>query len=144
MIGRGTYTVTFKNHRLVQKVLWLDCLGGLVVGAVVLLGCKYLSRWENLPVEVLMGLGVANLAYGGYSLFVTTRNPRSLRLIEILALANMSWPLVCLGLTCFFWQDITVLGLLHLIGEGIYVGGLGYTEWRLRFLLSNHRLPIGG
>jgi len=114
------------------RILWLDCLGGIIVGIVVLAICRPLSNWECLPVSIVMGMGIANLIYGRFSLFVTLCRPRPKSLIATLAVANMAWLLVCVLITPIWWEQISWLGLLHVLGEGVYVAGLGYTEWTLR------------
>ncbi|MGJ8725355.1 MAG: hypothetical protein ACSHYB_12425 [Roseibacillus sp.] len=118
------------------RILWLDCLGGLLVGALVLLLLRPLSSWEGLPISVVASMGLINLCYGGFSLYVTTRKFRPLRLVKTLAVANMSWLVVCGGIAFFFRQEISSLGMLHVVGEGIYVAALGVTEWRWRYQLS--------
>ncbi len=115
-----------------QKILWVDCLGALIVGVIVLIICRPLSRWDGLPVATIVAIGVANLVYGTYSLYVTTRDPRPLGLVAILALANMAWLLVCIAIIALNWERITLFGLVHVFGEGVYVAGLGYSEWKLR------------
>lgn len=124
-----------------MKILWLDCLGGLTVGVLVLATCSLLSLWENLPVGVVIAMGLANLLYGSYSLYVTTRKPRPLPLVSGLAVANMSWLLVCIAIAVIYWQRITGLGLLHVLGEGIYVAGLGVVQWQWRQKLSGTASP---
>jgi len=120
-----------------DKILWIDCLGGLIVGCVVLSIYKLLGDWEGLPTAVVLFMGVVNLAYGSYSLFVTTRNPRPLPMVKLLAIANMFWLLVCLVMAALYWQQITVLGILHVVGEGIYVAALGLIQWRWRMHFCN-------
>ena len=119
-----------------DKILWVDCLGGLIVGCVVLSIYKLLNDWESLPTSIVVSMGVANLAYGSYSLFVTTRNPRPLMMVKLLAVANMFWLIVCLAIATAFWRQISVLGILHVVGEGIYVAALGLAQWRWRMLLA--------
>ena len=120
-----------------QKLLWLDCIGGLVVGAVVLLAAELLSQWDGLPIGVVRFVGFANLAYGSYSIWVATRNPRSISIVKILALANMAWLVVCIAITATYWNEISVFGVIHLIGEGLYVASLGAIEWTWRESLAN-------
>ncbi len=122
-----------------DKILWTDCLGGLFVGTVVLLIHPLLSQWENLPVGVIIAMGCTNLLYGSYSLYVTTRNPRPRVLVSILAAANMFWLLVCIGIVVSFRTEIAPLGILLVLGEGVYVSLLGFTEWRWRDSLSDNR-----
>ena len=120
----------------IDKILWFDCIGGLIVGCVVLAMYKLMSDWESLPAAVIFSMGVANLAYGSYSLFVTTRQPRPLVMVKLLAIANMFWLIVCLVIATAYWQQISILGMLHVVGEGIYVAALGLAEWKWRLLLS--------
>jgi len=112
-----------------HNILWIDCLGGLVVGIVVLLLYKLISSWDGLPVVIVIAMGLANVVYGAYSLYVTTRNQRSVLLVNILAIANMAWLFFCVLIVCLHWEQITLFGIAHVIGEGIYVAGLGITEW---------------
>ena len=93
-----------------DKILWVDCLGGLIVGCVVLSIYKLLNDWESLPTSIVVSMGVANLAYGSYSLFVTTRNPRPLMMVKLLAVANMFWLIVCLAIATAFWRQDICLG----------------------------------
>ena len=112
----------------------MDCLGGLVVGCVFVGLCRPLSDWENLPVGAVVFMVLTNLTYGGYSLYVTTRNPRPMMLV--LAIANMFWLACCLVIVNIYGSQISTLGWLHVIGEGVYVALLGYLEWRWRYRLS--------
>ena len=119
-----------------QNVLWVDCIGGLIVGVLILCACKLISHWDSLPLSIVLGVGFANLAYGGYSLWVTTRKPRPILLVKILALANMAWLFVCVAIVASHWSEISVFGIFHKLGEGIYVAALGYVEWRWRETLA--------
>ena len=115
-----------------SRLLWVDCIGGLVVGFVVLVFCQLISSWENLPLETVVLTGAANLAYGVYSLFVTTRKKRPLILVKMLAIANITWLLVCVAIAAMYWRQISLIGIVHVIGEGIYVAGLGFVEWKMK------------
>lgn len=120
------------------RILWVDCLGGLAVGVLVLVFADLLSQLQGLPFKVLFGMGVANLTYGSFSLWVTTRRNRSRSAILVLAIANMCWLVMCLGIVIFSWGQITPFGTLHVCGEGIYVASLGLFEWRNVDRLIHH------
>jgi len=122
-----------------DKILWIDCLGGLAIGGLVIACCRMLGSLENLPVAVVFGMGLSNLCYGSFSLYVTTRKPRRVHWVKILAIANMLWLLVCLVIVVRFRQKISAWGLIAVIGEGLFVASLGYTEWRWRDHLSENR-----
>ena len=116
----------------VPKLLWIDCLGGLIAGAIVLALAGWLAPLEGLPREVLVFTGAMNLLYGSYSLSLVLRQRRSRAAVYALIAANAVWLPVCLILAAVFWETATVFGLLHLMGEGVYVGGLAAVEWRQR------------
>jgi len=120
-----------------RNILWIDCLGGIVVGVLMLLACRWLAQWDGLPVGVIVATGCVNLGYGCFSLFVTTRQSRSISLVQSLAAANMGWLLVCIGITAANWPQISFFGIIHVMGEGLYVAALGYTEWIWRQSLSD-------
>ena len=119
-----------------SRLLWVDCIGGLVVGFVVLVFCQLISSWENLPLETVVLMGAANLAYGVYSLFVTTRKKRPLILVKMLAIANITWLLVCVVIAVIYWSQISPIGFVHVIGEGIFVASLGFVEWKMKESLA--------
>lgn len=125
----------FKFHK--KSILWLDCLGGLIVGTIVLFIRQPLSTWEGLPVETVVAMGIANLFYGCYSLFVTCRTPRPILPVKVLAFANVAWLFICLAVIGMNWSQFTPIGLTLVTGEGLYVATLGYMEWRWRHELGD-------
>ena len=48
--------------RIAATLLLIDCVGGLVVGTLVLLFAEWLSALYTLPEDLLVTMGVANLA----------------------------------------------------------------------------------
>ena len=115
--------------RRAETLLWIDCTAGAAVGVIVLAFSGWLSALEGLPQSVLLFTGAANLVYAAYSFSLARRGRRPLSLIRLLACANMAWAPVCVALAAVYWESATVFGLLHLIGEGLFVGALGAVEW---------------
>lgn len=111
---------------------WVDSLGGLTAGALVLLCQGLLVKWHNLPSEVIALVGFANLGYGSFSLLIALRLTRTLRTVQVLAIANMIWGPVCVGILLWHLSSIQWPGVVQLLCEGTYVSGLGVIEWRLR------------
>jgi len=107
------------------------------VGLIVLLIQPFLSQLEGLPKTTIVGMGIANIAYESYSLFVTTREPRSI-FIQILAIANITWLFVCLGIVLIFIRNITATGVIFILFEGLYVPSLGVIGWNLRTTLASN------
>ncbi len=118
-----------------QWVLWIDATAAALAGVVVLFVSGWLSGWYGLPQELLISIGVVNLVYASYSgsLAMRTRRPKSL--ILFLVSANLLWSVVCVILALIYRDTATLFGLAHLLGEALFVGGLGGLEWRWRDLL---------
>ena len=118
------------------RLLWFDGSAGLVVGAAMVLLRGWLAELYGLPQDLLLFMGVVNLLYGLNSSSLAARSLRPQKLIVVLVVANLMWALVCLVLAVSYGADASVLGLLHLLVEGVFVGGLGCLEWRWRGLLA--------
>ena len=115
-----------------QRLLWVDCTAGALVGVAVLALNEWLSHLFALPREVLFFTGAANLLYASFSFSLAVRAVRPMSLIKLLVFANLSWTIVCFGLAVLFWEQASVFGLAHLMGEGVFVGGLAGLEWSQR------------
>jgi hypothetical protein len=115
-----------------RQLLWIDGLAGLLGGVSLFLTLDRLVEWYNIPRETLVIIGVANLAYATYSLSIAMLKKRPEILIVILVTANLTWALNCLRMAVTFCGTASIFGLIHLIGEALFVGGLAFLEWRYR------------
>lgn len=122
-----------------RNLLWIDGLAAAVAGVVVLALAGWLSPWYGLPHAFVLFLGWMNLAYATFSLSLARRSERPLRLLVLLAVANLGWGVCCLRWAVVFGQTASLFGLVHLVGEGFFVAGLGCLEWRWRELLRTAR-----
>ena len=118
-----------------RRLLWIDCTAAAVAGVVVLLIHGWLSGWYGLPQELLIFIGAANVVYASYSGSLAVRARRPKALILFLVSANLLWSMVCVILALIYRDTATLFGLAHLLGEALFVGGLGGLEWRWRDLL---------
>ncbi len=119
-----------------QSVLWIDATAAALAGVVVLLISGWLSGWYGLPQELLISIGAVNLVYASYSSSLAMRTRRPKALILLLVSANLLWSVVCVILALIYGDTATLFGLAHLLGEALFVGGLGGLEWRWRDLLA--------
>lgn len=118
--------------RLLRELLWVDCAAALVAGLAVLSLSGWLARLYGLPRGLLVAMGMANLAYGAFSFSLARRAHRPPSLIVVLVLANATWAVLC-GIAAVRLAGVaSAFGLAHLIGEGLFVGGLAALEWRQR------------
>ncbi|MEM1043360.1 MAG: hypothetical protein AAGI91_12110 [Bacteroidota bacterium] len=122
---------------ILRRLLWVDCIAGGVAGVTVLALSGWLSRIEGLPHKVLLFTGVVNLLYASCSFSLARRAERPRSGIKLLVAANLAWVPVCLGLAWTFREQATWLGLAHLTGEAVFVGGLALLEWKHREALLN-------
>ena len=102
------------------------------MGAAVLSLSGFLSRLYGLPRALLLFTGFANVFYASYSFTLAVRSIRPRSLIIALALANSLWAVVCTCLALLVAASATAFGLVHLLGEALFVGGLAALEWRWR------------
>jgi hypothetical protein len=110
----------------------VDCVAGLLVGVATLSLSAWLSRLYALPYALLIVMGVANLVYGAFSFSLARRDSRPRSLFVLLVMANGLWALLCGLAAVYFAGQASVYGLAHLLGEGLFVGGLAAWEWRQR------------
>ena len=97
----------------------------------------WLSDWYQLPKELLLFMGWVNLAYASYSLSLASRPQRPMILIGLLVVANLAWAVACVRWAVVYAATASWLGLAHLVGEALFVGGLACLEWRWRASLQN-------
>ncbi len=130
MLGENEESIDWR-----RRLLWIDAMSGLTAGVIVLALCRWLSLCYGLPWKFIMFMGVVNLTYGCYSLWLARLRVRPMVWVALLPVANAAWTIACFGFAGFFSQTANVLGLVHLMGEGVYVGTLASLEWRWRGLL---------
>lgn len=123
--------------RTIRQVLWLDCSAAALAGVIVLSFSSQLGNWYALPETLLRFIGAVNIAYACYSCSLAIRAQRSETSIMLLAWANGFWALACLGIAAVFAQSLSPPGLVHLLGEAAFVGGLASVEWTWRKNLLN-------
>lgn len=124
-----------------RRLLWLDSLGALAAGALVLTLAAPLAALHRLPGEVILASALANLAYGSYSgslaTVATLRGTAPRPGVMLLVAANLIWTLVCVVLLARHRGAATLTGWLHIGGEGLYVAALALLE--ARWVLPNSR-----
>lgn len=115
-----------------RKLLWVDCSAAFLAGLAVLSLAGWLGRLYALPQGLLMAMGAVNLGYGAFSFSLARRARRPRVLIALLVAGNATWAALC-GLAAARLADTaSAFGLAHLVGEGLFVGGLAALEWSQR------------
>jgi hypothetical protein len=106
-------------------------MAAAVAGVLVLALHPWLAGLYALPERLLVATGVVNLLYSAVSFTLATRS-RGDRVpgIRVVAAANMAWAVVCVALAAVWAGVASVFGMAQLVGEGLFVGGLGVLEWQ--------------
>jgi hypothetical protein len=114
-----------------SQLIWVDWIAGAVVGTLVLSIRGWLASLYSLPSDLLLVMGLANLAYAcvSFTLAMLSRGDR-VPLLRMVAMANMLWAIGCSVLAVVWFGQASIFGLGQLIGEAVFVGGLGVLEWR--------------
>ncbi|MDM7923362.1 MAG: hypothetical protein QUS14_13780 [Pyrinomonadaceae bacterium] len=120
---------------LINKILWVDCLGAIATGVMLIALSGWLGPLYGLPAWVVVAHGFVHMTYGTYSLSLAVRNRRPMSLIKLLVFANAGWAVLCVIFAGVLLTVGTGFAVAAFVVEGIYVGGLAMFEW-------NNRKPL--
>jgi hypothetical protein len=113
-------------------LLRIDSGGGLCAGAAMLMLHDWLTTLYRVPVTLVWGVAAMNVLYGLSSGLLLLRRPVPLHpWMRRLAVANMVWALVCALLAIRWVTSASWIGTTALLLEAVFVGGLGWIEWRM-------------
>jgi hypothetical protein len=115
-----------------RKVLWVDCTAALLAGLAVLSLSAPLAGLYALPRALIVAMGVANVCYGTFSLSLAVRSHPPPSLVVLLVAANAAWAALCAVAAIALRETASSFGLVHLVGEGLFVAGLAWLEWTRR------------
>lgn len=108
----------------------MDWIAGAAVGILVLSLRGWLAQLYSLPADLLLMMGLANLAYASVSLTLAMRSQGDrVPLLRVVAVANVIWAVICAVLAMIWFNEGSLFGVGALVGEGVFVGGLGVLEW---------------
>lgn len=117
-------------------ILYIDGGAGLTVGIALFLLHDWASHLYHLPVSTIHFLATANMCYGIYALSLALSGNRKPASIALLAAANTAWMVVCIALVLLYAQTASLIGLIFIGIEGLFVFFLASYEWRNRYVLS--------
>lgn len=111
---------------------WADGGAALVVGVFLLALRSLLTDFYGLSLDVVTFIGAANVVYSVPGLTLGAMKRRPAWLLWFLIAANLAWAVVSTVLAMKYWSSAGVFGLLHIIGEGLFVTMLAWQEYRHR------------
>lgn len=119
---------------LATRILWLDGGAGFAVGVFVLAFRAWLAELYGFPLELMTLMGAANLGYASYSSTLAVRASSgklpSRLAVDALIAANALWAVVCVAIVVTHHRSATIVGLVLVAFEAVFVGGLALVERR--------------
>lgn len=117
---------------LCRYLLWIDGCAAAAAAVLLLAFGPWLQSWYGLPAALLQLIAVVSLGYAAYSLSLARLSTRPAWALVLLVLANALWALLCARWAWQYWGTASLLGVLHLLAEALFVGTLAMLEWRWR------------
>jgi hypothetical protein len=111
-----------------KKLIWIDGIAALLSALFVLFFKNWLAAWLGLPEKVLYIMCIVSFSYATYSIFLALQNEKPLILLKILVVANTLWAIICTLIIAFHFTNITPFGIVYLLAEAAFVGGLAFFE----------------
>lgn len=115
---------------LARRLPWIDGFAALAVGTLLLALRSVLAGFYGLSLELVTLVGVFNVIYAAPGLSLGALRTRPAWLLRCLIVANLAWVVACIVIAARVWSSARVFGLAHIIGEGLFVGGLALLEAR--------------
>lgn len=122
---------TYLSDLSPKRLFLIDSIGAIL--SAIFLGVV-LVRFEStfgMPLNILYKLALAAVVFAAYSASCHFFLPTNWRpFLKAIALVNLTYSCLTLGLVIHFYAKLTALGLLYFAGELALVITLARIEWR--------------
>ena len=108
------------------------------MGVLLFALLEWVSVLYNLPVNIVILLASANVIYGIYALTLAFLVTKPVYTITVLAIANAVC--ICIFIALYYVQTASLIGVVFIILEAVFVCILAYYEFKFRFVLTNAQL----
>jgi hypothetical protein len=123
----GMTTAFSKNQFLLKNILKIDSLGGLCAGIFVLSLRRWISEFYGASSDLVLFVGIVNLAYGLFGLFNLAVAHRKILFVALIC-GNFFWAICCFGFVVFHFGSLGGFAALHGLFEGAFVWALAFYE----------------
>ncbi len=114
---------------LLRAALAVDSLASGVMGLGLALGSVPLSPLLGLPQPLLLGVGVACIAWAGITGWLARKTAVRRSAIWIVIALNAIWVVESLLLAFGGWLPLTGLGLAFVLTQALAVAGFAEAQW---------------
>jgi hypothetical protein len=120
-----------------RAIFLIDGLGALL-SSILLVAVAYFEDTFGISKNVLYQLVPVPIVFTTYSLCCYVVNPQHWRLyLRIIALANILYCCLTLGLVYYYWAALTAIGVAYFLGEIVVVALLSSIELALSSSKNN-------
>jgi hypothetical protein len=115
-----------------KKIFLVDAVGALLTAFNLFAVLRTFNEHVGMPKNVLMLLSGVALVFFIYSTsccLVLTQNRK--QYLKLIAIANLLYCLLTIGLVLYYWQTIKVLGLVYFSVEVLVIFILVYFELKV-------------
>jgi hypothetical protein len=113
-------------------VFILDASGALLSALMLGLVLPAIQEWVGMPLRVLRLLSIIPVVYLIYDLLVYYRTRSNFRIfIRVIALLNLAYCILSVGLMLLHWTNLTTLGKLYFLGECLIIIVIASLEWKV-------------
>jgi hypothetical protein len=117
---------------LKKQIFLIDGLGALLSLSLLLALTLTIEGFFGVPRQALLALCLLPLVFSIYSLSCHFLKPLRWSLfLRVIAIANLFYCGLTLGLVIAYFESLTTLGLLYFVIEKAIVIPLAIVEWRL-------------
>jgi hypothetical protein len=122
--------IAIRADALLRRVLLLDALSCLAMGALLLAAPALLANVLGLPTMLTRGAGLALLPFAALLVWTARRPELPRGVVGTLVAGNALWALDSLALPATAWLgDATTLGVAFVIGQGLVVATFAGLEY---------------
>jgi hypothetical protein len=126
----SSFLCTFTDQP--KKIFILDALGALISAVMLGIILPAIQPWIGMPLGVLRLLSIIPVVYLLYDLIVYYRARSNFRIfIRVIALLNLAYCILSVGLMLLHWTNLTAFGKLYFIGECLIIIAIASLEWKV-------------
>lgn len=117
---------------LARRIFGLDSAGALLTAFLLAIVLAIFEEWFGMPHRVLYVLSTVACLYALYSACCYYSKPRHWRFyLKLIAIANLLYSCLTIGLVAYHYHRLTALGLLYFILELLLMLALAGVELRI-------------
>ncbi|WP_299257983.1 hypothetical protein [uncultured Aquimarina sp.] len=121
-----------------RQLFFIDGLGALLTIFFLTIVLTTFQEYIGMPKKTLYFLSVIAVIYGIYSISCYFLNPRNWQpFLKIIAFANLAYCFITIVFIYYYFQNMTVLGLLYFFLELLVIFGLVAIELMVIFNQKN-------